>query len=402
MSSPARFIHTIRIPIAICVFTFSLIVSPNIQAEEQILTKIVVTVGTSNVYRDDVSSARSLAISNSLVSAVAWVASDLILFGTMIQDFPVINNILFGRTNEFIQDYRVLNSARSGRRYSALVEATVLIGKMEEQLSRVGILLLKNALPRVLFFITEQDLSDPIPKYWWKEDAGSQTIYSENLMAITMQEKGFTVIDHDLFTRDAAAQAIYYRPDLNKQEILSLGSHYQADLVILGTSTAVEASNRMGDNARSYNGTVSARAFRTDSGVEVASSIQSFVAVGDNPSTGGADALSGAGRLAGADLVTQITAAWLRKMESLVGIEIFIKWAGNLADLVELRTAIAGIPGVKQLLPRTMSAEEVAMTVDFEGTEKELADNLMLNTFSSFGIHIFEMSENRLSIEITK
>ena len=402
MSCPACFIQRIRIPVAVCVLSLSLLAGPNVQAEEQALTRVVVTVGTSNVYRDDVSAARNQAIANGLVSAVAQVASDLILFDTMVQDFQVISSILFGRTNEFIQGYRVLNSARSGRQYSTMVEATVLIGKMEEQLSRAGIMLLKNALPRVLFFITEQDLSDPIPKYWWKGDESSQTIYAEGMMTIALQEKGFTVINHDLFAGDVAIQTIRFRPDLSKQELLTVGSHLQADLVVLGSSIAAEAANRMGDSVRSYSGTVTARVFRIDSGAEIASSIQSFVAVSDHPSTGGADALSGAGRLAGTDLVTQITAAWLKKIESLVGIQVVVKWAGNLANLVELRTAITGIPGVKMLLPRTMSAEEVVMTVDFEGTEKGLADELMLNTFSSFGIHIFELSENHLGIEIKK
>ncbi len=386
----------------IAVLVFLTIVVPNVQAEEESRERLVVAVGSSTIYRDDVSAARNHAITNGLIAAVSQVSADLIPLENRVRDFQIINNILYSRTNEFIQGYKALSSARSGRRYSVMVEAVVLVEKMAGELSAVGIDLLKDALPTILFFVSEQDVSDPSTTYWWGLDSGFETVFSEGMMTIAMQAEGLSVIDHDMLSQDTVIKTLNYRPELNKQEVLALGAHYLTDLVVLGTAVALEAPNRMGEAMQSYGATVAARCFRVDSGAEIGASEQSFVAVSEHAVTGGADALAGAGRLAGEDLAEQIVTAWKNQLKGLIGIEVLIKWAGNLPDLVELRTAMAAITGVKRILPRTMNPDEAVVVVDFEGNEQELADALIINTFSSFGIHIYDLTENHMSIEINR
>ena len=204
-----------------------------------------------------------------------------------------------------------------------------------------------------------------------------------------------------MLRQDAAIKAVNYRPDLNKQEVIALGAYFQADVVIIGTSAAQTAPNRMGAAVGSYQGDVRAHALRTDSGAIIGETARSFIAISDDPITGGADALSGAGRLAGADLSGQIADAWQDTIKSLIGIEITVKWGGDLANLVELRKAITALPGTKGIFPREMTGDDAVIAVDFEGSERELADALMINAFSSFGIHIFQTSALHLSVELT-
>jgi len=375
--------------------------SPLAQSEEEpSYTQTVVTIGTSNIYGGNVSAARSAAIANSLVSAASQVSLNLILFDAMNRDFQVVNSLLFNQTNDYVREYKVLNTARTGSRYSVIVEVTVLVGKMEEQLSAVGIPLRKNALPKVLFFVSEQSYVDPIPRYWWKDADLQPTIYSESMMALAMEEKGITIVHPPAISGSEVLQAIRYRPDPSLQEMLSIGSHLGADTVILATAAVEEAANRMGESTQSYTGTVTAQAIRIDTGAEVGSTVQSYMSISDDPSTGGTNALSGAGRLAGEDLAEKVASAWQKKVEGMVGIDILVKWNGDLAKLVELRTAITGTTGVKQLLPRTMNAKELLMTVDYEGDEKQLADSLMAIPYSDFGIHIYDLAEGQLGIEV--
>lgn len=390
-----------RLSVGICSLILFLGLIPLAQAEETLPPKVVITVGTGSVYRGDVASARNQAIANSLVSAVAQVSSDLIPLDTMNRDFHILNTILFGRTDEFIQDYKVLNSARSGNRYRVMVQATVSTERVEARLSGVGIVMLKNMLPRVLLFVTETALPDLFPKYWWGANVDSPIVFSQDMMSIALKEKGFTVVDQNLLSQEMAIKAVNYRPYLNREEVISLGAYFQADVVIVGTSTAQNAPNRMGETIRSYEGEVRARALRTDTGAVVGETTRSFIAISDDVAAGGADALSGAGRLAGADLAEKIAAVWQDKVKSLVGITVTIKWGGELANLVELRQAIAAVPGTKAIFPREMTAADAVVAVDFEGDEKDLADALMVNAFSSFGIHIFDMSALHLSIELT-
>jgi hypothetical protein len=215
-----------------------------------------------------------------------------------------------------------------------------------------------------------------------------------------MQDKGLSIKDHRDLSRDPVISPVLNRPDLNKQAAIALGAHFKADVVILGTATAQITANKMENNKSSYEGDVIARAFRTDSGEPMGSTDQSFVTVDQDAATGGANALSGAGRLAGADLSEQISTAWLEKQKALNGIEIYVKWDGNLADLVEFRKALVTLPGVTGISPREMSAVEAIIGVDYEGNEKELAEALLIHTFPSFGINIYEVSDRHLSIAI--
>jgi len=368
--------------------------------EEPSYTQSVVTIGTSSIYGGNVSAARSAAIADSLVSAVSQVSLNLVLFDAMNRDFQIASSLLFGQTNEYIREYKVLNTARTASRYSVIVEATVLVGKMEEKLSAVGVTLRKNALPRVLFFVTEQGYVDPVPRYWWKAEDLQPTIYSESMMALAMAEKGVTIIHPPAVSGSELLESIRYRPAPSLQEMLSIGSHLDADIIVLATAAVEKAANRMGDQTQSYVGTVTAQAIRIETGAEIGLSEQSYIAISEDPAAGGTHALSGAGRLAGEDLAEKVASVWQKKIEEMVGIDILVRWNGNLTRLVELRTAITGTAGVKQLLPRTMDADELLMTVDYEGDEKQLADSLMTIPYSDFGIHIYDVAEGRLGIEI--
>ena len=389
----------IRCFIVTCFLALSLAQARVIQAKEPSPTAVVISVGTSTIYNDDVASARNHAISNSLVSAISQIISGLLSHDTLTADFQVLNTILYSRTRDYIQGYKVLNSSRYGKQFSVIVEATVLTGVVEEQLSSVGLQLFKHKFPIVLFFMIEQDLSDPQPKYWWKDKSGFLTFYAENMMSVAMKDNGFFVMDHRELYQDKVMSTLQ-RPDLNKQEVITLGAHFKADVVIMGTAVAHITPNKMGNTTGSYKGEVVARAFRTDTGAQMGLTQESFVTADEDALAGGTNALSGAGRLAGIDLSNQISKAWLVKMKILTGIGIYIKWDGNLAHLVELRKALTALPGVMAISPREMSMVEVIIGVDYKGSEKELAEALITHRFSSFGIHIYEISDRHLSIAI--
>jgi len=390
----------IFITVAIVLTDLLFVPSAGAQTEETAMTTAAITVGTSNIYNDDVASARTHAISNSLVAAISQIISNLLPYDIITADFHVLNTILYTRTKEFIQDYKVLNSSRYGKQYSVIVEATVLTGAVEEQLSGVGLRATKNTMPGILFFVTEQDLSDPQIKYWWKNNPEYTAFYTENMMSIVMQDKGFPIMDHNEFTLDPVMRTVLERPDLNKEEVITLGAHFKADVVVMGKASAQKTANTMGTDTGSYKGVVTARAFRTDTGAQIGSTLQSSVAVDADPASGAADALSAAGRLAGNDLADQISAAWMEKQKALSGIDLYVKWDGDLPSLVKFRKALAGLPGVTALVPREMTAIDAVIGVDYEGDEKELADALIAHTFSSFGINIYEISDHHLSIAI--
>lgn len=157
----------------------------------------------------------------------------------------------------------------------------------------------------------------------------------------------------------------------------------------------------MGNNIRSFKGIVSARAIRTDTGSEIATTVQTSVTTNTDEIAGARDVLSRAGSLAGEDLASQILSAWQKHEKQSKLLEIIVKGTGDIATFEKLRRLINNISGVKNLQIKELKPDEATILVDFQGIAKELADALMLDTFKPMGINIHEVSRDRLKIELT-
>jgi hypothetical protein len=156
----------------------------------------------------------------------------------------------------------------------------------------------------------------------------------------------------------------------------------------------------IGENIRSFKGVVSARAIRTDTGAEIASTMQTAITANTDEIAGVRDALSRAGSLAGEDLASQIVTAWQKREEPSNILEIIVEGAGNIANFEKFRRILSNISGVKYFRIKELKPDEAITIVDFQGTAKELADDLMLKTSGLIGINIFEVSQHRLRIEL--
>jgi hypothetical protein len=128
--------------------------------------------------------------------------------------------------------------------------------------------------------------------------------------------------------------------------------------------------------------------------------MQTSVTANTDEIAGVRDALSRAGSLAGEDLASQIVAAWQKQEEQSNILEIIVEGTGDIANFESFRRILNKISGVENLRIKELKPDEATMIVDFQGTAKELADALMLKTFESIGINIYEVSQDRLRIEL--
>ncbi len=392
----------------LAVFFLSAIISLSgnvMAAEEKPLTKDIEVIGTATIYKDNVAAARDQAISNSLVSAVDMVVVDLLPREYLIQMFETLNETLYVHTGKFVQGYKVLTESRFGNKYRVIVQVTVSTNNLEEQLSIAGIMVEKKTLPNILFCIAEQNLEDLAPQYWWGADFTFFKSVCESALAETIREKGFPVIYHGGLVPNMDIEAENYKlgfdnPYLSNEEAVALGIHWQADVVIVGKAIVQKAPNIMGANRRSFKGTVIARALQTNTGEEIAATTQTAVTVNVDENAGSYDAFSSAGSLAGQELASQIIFAWQKEVKKLTTIEIIVEGIGELSNFVMFRKIISEMTGVMGLQTKEMKFDEAAIAVDFQGNAKELADALMLNTYETFGINIYEVSQNRLRIEL--
>jgi len=384
------------------VFFFSVIlIQPALgQLKDKVSTKTVKVMGTGKIDQNNSAKARQEAIAASLVSAVGQVAVGVFPLESLIRNFQAFNEMIYSNPHKFIQDYKVLAEFASTNNYRVMVEATVSIRTLKKFMSSAGIFLKQKPLPQILVLISDQNPEDPEPKYWWGHKKYLSESFSINALVNTIKTKGFPIIDKHIITQHTRMDPIYDKPDLNDIEAINLGLNSQAGVVIVGKSVASISPNMIGENIRSFKGVVSAKAIRTDTGAEIASTMQTAITANTDETAGVRDALSRAGSMAGEDLVSQIVAAWQQREAPSNILEIIIEGAGNIANFEKFRRILSNISGVKNFRIKELKPDEAVTIVDFQGTAKELADDLMLKTSGLIGINIFEVSQHRLRIEL--
>jgi hypothetical protein len=384
------------------IFFLSVVFTPskNVQAENRISTKTVVVIGTGKIYGKNSARAREEAIANGLASAVEDVAVELLPPESLARNFQTFNDLLNGQTGKFVQGYRVLAELSLKKTYRVAVEANVFTSRLKTFLSDAGILLSEKFLPKILVLISEQNTKDPSPTYWWGQKGNFKKAISVSTLLKTLENKGFPIIDYRQIPKSTFHDHAFDKPDLNNYQAVNLGLKVQADVVIIGTSVAERTPNIMGQNIRSFKGIVSARAIRTDTGEEIAATIKSAVTTNTDETAGIRDTLSDAGSSAGKALASQIVYAWQKKEKQYNLVEVIVEGTDNLVDFEKFRRIINQMSGVKNLQTKEMKADEVIITLEFQGDAKTLADTLMLKTFESIGINIYEVSHNHLKIQL--
>jgi hypothetical protein len=382
-----------------CLFIF-FTPAMNVEAKNPIPAKTVVVIGSGKIYKEDSASARKEAIENGLVSAVERVAVGLIPPESYNRIFQTLNKALYDQTAKFIQGYRVLAESKIKDEYKVMVEANISVGDLTKYLSDAGIMTEGKSLPKILILISEQNLEDTSPKYWWGRQPMVSNAFSDAALAKTIKSMGFPVIATRHIPQTISNDAKYDKPYLDKNEATDIGRALKADVVLFGKAVVERTQNVMEQNIRSFKGIVSVRAIRTDTGEEIAATTQSAVTANADEAAGAGNALSAAGSLAAETLSGRILAAWQKEEEQTNVIEIVVEGTDNLTNFEKFIRIIKEIPSVNNLQIKEIKTKETVVDLEFKGNAKKLADTLMLRSYESVGINIYEVSKNHLKIEL--
>ena len=374
-----------------------------VQAQESVQNKTFVVIGSSNVHAGNVQTAREAAIQAGLVTAVARMTAEILKVEALVDNFPKVNELIYEQPDKYVQNYKVLTEtpSGSGKIYRVVIEAAIAGKKIAEQLSSEGILQGETKLPSVLFLIAEQNVKEILPQFWWGEGMQNFQSVSEQAAADVFQTKGYTVISHNgVQLQQYVDWASEAQPTLTEAQAIELAADLKADIVVVGTSRAEDSTNIMGYEMKTFKGIFQARAINRATGEEMASVNQEAVATGVDEYEGGLAALSNVGTAAGETLAQQLAAQWRKHLEKPSEVEIAVEGTNKLAHFVKFRKALSSIPGVEGIRVKEIKPNEATLVIDYKGKAEELASALMLKTFDTFGIDIYEISEHNLGIAL--
>jgi 3-deoxy-D-arabino-heptulosonate 7-phosphate (DAHP) synthase class II len=125
------------------------------------------------------------------------------------------------------------------------------------------------------------------------------------------------------------------------------------------------------------------------------------VVTGDDPDSGGREALSNAALTAGEELTAQIAETWFSKGVGSSKIEVHVEGiSGHIADFVKFRGAMGVMSGVDSVQRKEMQADTAVLLVDYQGSARALVDALMRQSFDTFGLNIAEPQGNTIRLQI--
>jgi hypothetical protein len=389
------------------VFMFACIcgVGPTAWGQTAERTETLQVIGRGRIYRDNVAKARNEAIADGLRNAVEQAVGLLIPSASVVEEFQLLNDEIYPKADEVIHDYKVLTESQSAPYYRLVVRVTIFRNILESILQDMGILTTEKGMPSVVFWLEEQNIGQVSPRYSWDQSLFSNPALTiERTLSRYMHEKGFFVIDKTTaptFGMDFQLEARGRK--LSDDAAIRLARQLNAEVVVVGRGSARIGGNVSGTGVKSVEAVLSVRAIRADNGRTIGSSERIRASVDEDEVAAGTEALALAASDAAEDLCEQLVASWSKEATQPLIVELIVGGIDEYGDFVSFRTILRDeVRHVKDVHLKAIKAGEAKMDVEIKGNSRMLADALMLKRFEGFGVHISQVDQDRIRLEIIR
>lgn len=233
------------------------------------------------------------AIKDALVRAMEQAVGTMISSEARVQKFQLLNDEIYTKTEEYVQDYKVIGEKQRTNVYEVAIEATVATGPIKKRLDALGLLRQEVGKPRVVILVTEQNIGERDYSYSWGHHQGEQAdlTIAENTIMDHFREKGFEFVDRNPKLKDIKVTPAFQLEELNDPAAIALGKEVDAEVVVVGKALTEHMGNIAGTSMKSVQANISLRAIQTDNGRVLSSGAEHAAAIHIDEMTAGAVAL---------------------------------------------------------------------------------------------------------------
>jgi hypothetical protein len=364
-------------------------------------TRTVSAEGVATIQQGAVDMARDAALEDAQKRAVEQAIGIMIDSQTQVENYQLISDKILSQTKGYISRYNVTGQTQEGPLLRVRITAEVSLGKLNDDLSAIGILLGQMHKPRTMVMIAEQNVGQEWNAWWWGHQ-GEQTDIGvvENTFIDVFTQKGFEFIDHVTAAKDIRLTSAYKTQELNAEQAMTLGNQADAEVVIVGRGLA-SLYGDIGGGMKSVQADVSAKAVRTDTGQVIATVTAHAAAVHITDTTAGIEALKKASNQAAEQMMEKILAVYSREAGGTRPISITITGL-NKTQFVKFKDMLMNqVRGIKDLHERDFNGITARISVDSRVSAQTLSDDLLLRDFGTFTVEIVSSTPNSLQLKIT-
>jgi hypothetical protein len=379
--------------------SFSLLIVCVVSAWAQ-ETKTVSAEGVAAIQGGARDIARDAAIEDAQKRAVEQAIGILIDSQTQVENYQLISDKILSQTKGYIKRYNVTGESVDSDLLRVRINAEVVLGRLTEDLSGIGILLGQMHKPRTIAMIAEQNIGSEWYGWWWGTH-GQQTDFSvvESALMDKFTSKGFEFIDPQVAAKDLQVTAAYRVQDLSAVQARTLGSQVDAEVVITGKALA-RLYGDIGGGMKSVQADLTARAVRTDTGQVIAAVTTHAAAVHISEITAGTDALRKAANQAADELINKILALYSKESGGTRPVNITITGLDK-TQFVKFKDVLRNqVRGIKDLHERGFNGTTAKISVDSKTSAQQLSDELVLRDFGTFAVEVVGSTANSLELRV--
>jgi hypothetical protein len=364
----------------------------------------VVAVGQAVIFSGDKLAAKDKAIDDGLRKAVEQAVGTIVSSETVTQNFQLLSDKIYSQAKGYVKTYKVVEeAAREGNIFEVKLQVTVGTGNLRTDVDGVLAVLRAKNMPRVLVMVTEQQVGQSAPGFWWGDKSFKTSMdVTENAIISTWQPKGVRFVDRQsLVGKLSTGLTSSSAPD--DRMVKEIAGKVGAEVVVRGDATAQDNGLTMGTQMHSIQVSVSLRAINTDTGNIIGTATVATAMLHINPSVGGTLALEKAGKQAADQLFAKMIDQWQKESTGAATIALKVNDIGKTANLKALKAFITNdIRGVQSVREKGYSKKLAELEVDIEGSAQDLATELEEKKFKGFKIEIDEVSANSVTASLSK
>ncbi len=340
------------------------------------------------------------AIRDALVKAVEQAVGTLISSETRVQNFQVLNDEIYTRSEGFVKTYEILNEKQAGNVVEVTLRAIVATGPIKDRLDAMGLLLRQVGKPRLLVLIAEQNVGQGQYSYSWGGGLRAELGVAENTLMDRLREKGFDFVDPNVQWKKVKGSPGFQGADLSNQGAASFGKQTDAEVVIAGKASAKSAGSVAATAMKSVQADISVRAIQTDDGRVISSGTGHAAAVHIHEFTAGVEAMRKAASKISDKLIEDITRNFQKRMSQTM-VQLRIIGLSGPDELRKFRNLLRGqVRGVEGIYDRGTHENVARMDVDLQGSAQSLAEEISRKEFSGFRVKVLGTTWNTIEISV--
>jgi hypothetical protein len=378
-------------------FVLSLLVSVHFAWAQE--TKTVAAEGVAAIQQGAVDIARDAAIEDAQKRAVEQAIGIMIDSQTQVENYQLISDKILSQIKGYITRYNVTGENQDSSLLRVRITAEVSLGKLNDDLSAIGILMSQMHKPRTMIMIAEQNVGRDVNAWWLGTQGEADMSVVENAFMDKFTEKGFEFIDHQVASKEIRVTAPYKVADLSAAQAKTLGSQADAEVVIIGKALA-KVYGDIGGGMKSVQADLSVKAVRTDTGQVIATAATHGAAVHITEISAGTEALKKAANQAADDMITKILAVYSKEVGGTRPVAITITGLTK-NQFVKFKDVLRNqVRGIKDLHERSFSGAMARISVDSKSGAQALSDELVLKDFGTFAVEVVGSTANSLELRV--